>query len=158
MDLTPCFFNPNFLADGKPVICNLHTIHGIKGGTGPMGSVSSSLKKILIPRSKISQKAHAIGRMIKIITLVITLVYLFYGVKQGVNFYILFTFVVGIFLIGSGFCYLFYYYLGIKSKYFSIKKYPEVALLLKKGYKLGFHPIISTTPFGLLYSFSKLIL
>ena len=156
--LINCFFNERLLADGKPYKISLHKITGIEGGTGPSGSIGSTGKTVFIPRSRYAERAHTMGRTIKLFTLGIAALFFLYGTKSSLNIYLNIIFSIGVLLIGGGMCQLFYRYLGVKSTSSHATLYPEVRQLMKKGYQRGFHPLLSTTPFGIVIYLIRFII
>ena len=156
--LTSCYFNEQLLADGKPYSINMHKITGIVGVTGPSGSIGSSGKTVHVPRSRYAERAHVMGRTIKLFILGIAALYFFYGMQSSLNFYLNVIISIMILIAGGGLCHLFYRYLGVKSMYFHAATYPEVQKLKEKGYQRGFHPLFSATPFGIVYYFVRMII
>ena len=146
MEQPLCYFNNNYFADGKPFICNMHKIPGLKDSI-----------KVVIPRSRIAQKAHTIGRMIKIISIVFAGWIIYYAFKFNINLVTILLISSGILFLGGAFCQLFYRYLGIKSKFSSIKKHPEVISNYKKGYRTGLYPAMSIFPISILIRLLNLL-
>lgn len=153
-----CYFHERLLADGKPYIINMHKITGIQGGTGPSGSVGSTGKTVYVPRSRFAERAHVMGRTIKLFALGIAVLFFLYGTKSSVNIYLNLMISIGVLLAGGGLCHLFYRYLGVRSISSYAITYPEVQQLIDKGYQRGFHPLISATPFGIVIYFVRLII
>jgi len=61
-------------------------------------------------------------------------------------------------IVSGGFITMITYHLsGVRSKFFFAGKYPLVVKYKAKGYKRGFHPMISTTPVGLFAWLFRLI-
>ncbi len=155
--LVNCYFNERLLADGKSYKFHLHKITGIKGGTGPTGSIGSEAKTVYVPRSRFAERAHRIGRIIKLFTLGIAVLFFIDGIHASLNLYFDLVISIAIIAAGGGLCHLFYRYLNTKSLFFHAPTYPKVKQLIEKGYQKGFHPLVSTTPFGIVIYFIRLI-
>jgi curved DNA-binding protein CbpA len=152
-----CFFTSGLKADGAPFTYNMHKTIGISGGVGPMGSIKSRSVNIPIPRSKKSLMLHRTGFSIKALFFLISIIVLRLDLfpEQGVSVKIL---ILTAIILTGGLTTLFIYHLtSTKSKFFHAKKYFLVKKYTKSGYKRGFHPMISTTPVGLIVYLLRLI-
>jgi curved DNA-binding protein CbpA len=152
-----CFFKPEYKADGKPYNFYVHKTTGIAGGTGPTGSIKAKLITISIPRSKKAARFHNVGLITKSIFLLLSFIPYFVIfadnkliLKLSASFVIL--------LIGGLITKIYYKINRVKPKYFYTRKYYLVQKYLKNGYSVGFHPFISTTPFGLIYHLFRILL
>ncbi|HUX56512.1 MAG TPA: DnaJ domain-containing protein [Bacteroidales bacterium] len=145
-----CFFSDGIKADGKPLYFNMHKNIGISGGTGPMGSIKSRTVSIPIPRSKKAAKFHRIGFLIKVLFLIILIVFWTYNIIPVTGIINIILTSTGILLLGGTTTYLIYFISKTKSKFFQASRYFLVKKYKKKGYNRGFHPMISTTPFGIV--------
>jgi hypothetical protein len=152
-----CFFISGLKADGAPYSYSMHKNAGISGGAGPMGSIKSKIINIPIPRSKKAYLYHQIGFLIKGIFFVLAIIAFKSGLLSDYNLVtktLISTSVVG---VGGLITMITYHLLKISSKFFFSKKYPLVIKYKVKGYKRGFHPMISTTPVGLFAYLFRLI-
>ncbi len=156
MEPVNCFFNERFIADGKPVIVNLHKKHE-KDGVKYPGNTPVSNIKIGIPRSKYAKKVHSVGRAIKIVALIMSIFFFLYGYTSRINYIVVMLLIAGTILLGGILCYVFYRYLEVKSKYSGTNQFPGIKEYESKGYHIGFHPLFSTGPFEYLYKFYRLI-
>ena len=152
-----CFFKPDLKADGNPYNFYLHKTTGIAGGTGPTGSISAKLISIPIPRSKQAARFHNVGLITKSIFLLLSSVPYFVSFVDN-NFVLKLSESLTILLIGGLITKIFYKINKVKPKYFYTRKYYLVQKYLKNGYSVGFHPFISTTPFGLIYHLFGILL
>jgi curved DNA-binding protein CbpA len=145
-----CFFIPGQKADGKPYSYNMHKNIGISGGPGPMGSIKSRTVSIPVPRSRKAQFMHRIGFLVKLSALIVAILMIRIDIfpEAGMTAKIFLFF--AILLTGGLFTQLFYYLNATKSKFFQASKFPLVKKYSKNGYKRGFHPMVSTTPAGLI--------
>lgn len=152
-----CFFIPGLKADGKPYVYSMHRNVGISGGVGPMGSIKSKVTDILIPRSKKAYLLHQIGLSIKGIFFILAVV--IYRSDLLKDYTLVTKLLVSTpVLIAGGIVTMSIYHLNkVKSKFFHSKYYPLVKKYRLNGYKRGFHPMISTTPVGLLTYLLRLI-
>jgi len=144
-------------ADGIPFMYNMHKTTGISGGIGPMGSIKSRSVSIPVPRSKKAQTIHMIGFIIKSSFFIIAVLTLKPGFlpDQGWIFKILIS--LTIIMTGGFVTLLIYHFRKTKSKFFYSKKYFLVSKYKKNGYSRGFHPMMSTTPAGLVAYLFRLI-
>ena len=144
-----CYYSAQPKADGTPFNYYMHLTLGMKGGTGSMGTIKSKLLCIPIPRSGKATTVHRIGFSVKLIFLVISLVLLkvAYPVELSAILKVLLS--LCIVLLGGGIVLLFYKMKGVKSKLYS-KNFAIVKKYKSKGFQRGFHPMISTTPVGLV--------
>jgi len=152
-----CFFMAGQKADGIPFMYNMHKTTGISGGIGPMGSIKSRSVSIPVPRSKKAQTIHMIGFIIKSSFFIIAVLTLKPGFlpDQGWIFKILIS--LTIIMTGGFVTLLIYHFRKTKSKFFYSKKYFLVSKYKKNGYSRGFHPMMSTTPAGLVAYLIRLI-
>lgn len=152
-----CFFIAGLKADGAPYYYNMHKNIGISGGVGPMGSIRAGIINIPVPRSKRAHLFHRTGFLIKSIFFVLAII-----VFKS-DFLIQYSLAVKIIvsamvIVTGGLITMATYHLsGVRSKFFFAGKYPLVAKYKAKGYKRGFHPMISTTPVGLFTWLFRLI-
>jgi len=152
-----CFFKTGLKADGIPFSYNMHKTAGISGGVGPMGSIKSRSVSIPVPRSKKALMIHRIGFLIKVLFFAIAII--IYKLdflsdkglvtKIPVSLIVIFT--------GGLVTHLTYHLNKTKSKFFYARKYFLVKKYREKGYKRGFHPMMSTTPVGLIAYLFRLI-
>jgi hypothetical protein len=145
-----CFFIPGLKADGNPYYYNMHKTVGISGGTGPMGSIRSKTVSIPVPRSKKAAMIHLTGFIIKAIFLIIMIVVLKLHLLEDYEIWIRILVSVAILLMGGIITHLTYRLNRTKSKYFHARQYILVKKYKQKGFKRGFHPMISTTPAGIV--------
>jgi hypothetical protein len=150
-----CFFITGLKADGIPFSYNMHKILGISGGAGPMGSVKSKTVNIPIPRSKKALLIHRIGFMIKTVFFILAIIVLNLLPDKGLLLKILIP--LAIILTGGLTTLLTYHFNKTKSKFYHANKYFLVLKYKKNGYKRGFHPMISSTPIGLIAYLFRLI-
>jgi hypothetical protein len=151
-----CFFMTGQKADGIPFSYNMHKILGISGGVGPMGSVKSKTVNIPIPRSKKALMIHRIGFMIKAAFFILAIIVLNLLPDKGLLPKILIL--SAIILTGGLTTLLTYHFNKTKSKFYHANKYFLVLKYKESGYKRGFHPMISSTPIGLIVYLFRLIL
>ena len=152
-----CFFMAGQKADGIPFMYNMHKTTGISGGVGPMGSIKSRSVSIPVPRSKKAQTIHLIGFIVKAMFFIIALLALQPGFlpDQGLILKILIS--LSIIMTGGLVIHLYYHFTKTKSKFFYAKEYFLVSKYKKNGYSRGFHPMMSTTPAGLVAYLIRLI-
>ena len=152
-----CFFITGLKADGTPFYYNMHKTIGISGGVGPMGSIKAKTVSIPIPRSKKALMIHRIGFLIKVVFFIIAIGILKLDLRsdQGLITKILIS--IAILLTGGLITLLIYHLNGTRSKFFYVNKHSLVKKYKKNGYKRGFHPMISTTPIGLIAYILRLI-
>ncbi len=152
-----CFFTAALKADGTPFSYNMHRTIGISGGVGPMGSIKSKTVSIPIPRSKKAHMIHRIGFLIKILFFVLAIGSLKLQLLSDYKLTTRILILTIILLTGGLITYLIYHFNKTKSKFFHANKYFLVKKYKMKGYKRGFHPMISTTPIGLIAYLFRLI-
>ena len=152
-----CFFTTGLKGDGIPYSYNMHKTIGISGGIGPMGSIKSKVVSIPIPRSKKALKIHRIGFLIKVVFFIIAILAfkLDLLLNEGLVSKILIS--TAILLTGGLITLLTFRLNETKSKFSQSDKYFLVDKYKKKGYKRGFHPMMSTTPIGLIAFLFRLI-
>ncbi|NMC41752.1 MAG: J domain-containing protein [Bacteroidales bacterium] len=145
-----CHFMPGMKADGSPYIYNMHKNIGISGGTGPMGSIRSKIINIPIPRSRKAYLYHQTGLFIKVLFFVLAILVfrckLLSEYSPAVRIISAFSLIITGGLITMGF----YNLEGVRSKFFHAGTFPLVRKYKQKGYRRGFHPMISTTPAGVI--------
>lgn len=152
-----CFFKPEYKADGKPYNFYVHKTTGIAGGIGPTGSIKAKLITIPIPRSKKAARFHNVGQIAKSIFLLLSFIPYFVFFADN-NLIIQLCVSLILLLIGGLTTKIYYKINQVKPKYFYTRKYYLVQKYLKNGYSVGFHPFISTTPFGLIYHLFRILL
>ncbi|HOM41571.1 MAG TPA: DnaJ domain-containing protein [Bacteroidales bacterium] len=152
-----CFFIPGLKADGKPYSFSMHKNVGISGGVGPMGSIKSKVINIPIPRSKKAHVLHQIGFSIKVLFFVLAIIAFKLDLLSNYNLVTKLVISTFIIIIGGLITFIFYRLYKVKSKFFFSGKYPLVRKYKLNGYKRGFHPMISTTPVGLIAYLLRLI-
>lgn len=152
-----CFFTVNQKADGIPFYYNMHKTIGISGGVGPMGSIKSKTVSIPIPRSKKALMIHRIGFLIKALFFILAVVGPGLDLFQDQDFVSKILISTAIVLTGGLTTLLTYHFNKTRSKFFHAGKYSLVKKYKKNGYKKGFHPMMSTTPFGLIVYLFRLI-
>lgn len=152
-----CFFTKDLKANGKPFYYYLHKTIGISGGVGPMGTIKSKTVSIPIPRSKKALLMHRIGSLIKLLFLIMSVgsLKLQFLADYGLITRIIIPIII--LLVGGLTTHLVYYLNNTKSKFFHANKYILVKKYKTRGYKRGFHPMISTTPIGLIAYLVRLI-
>jgi hypothetical protein len=153
-----CFFITGLKADGIPFTYNMHKIMGISGGVGPMGSVKSKTVSIPIPRSKKALMIHRIGFMIKGVFFIVAIIALRLNLLPDKGLFSKILIPTAIILTGGLATLLTYHFNKTKSKFYHAKKYFLVIKYKKNGYKRGPHPMISSTPIGLIAYLFRLIL
>lgn len=152
-----CFFIPGLKADGTPYSYSMHKNVGISGGVGPMGSIKSRIINIPIPRSKKAHLVHQMGFLIKGLFFVFAIIAFKLDLFQNYTLITKTLISTSIVMTGGLVTMISYHLFEIKSKFFRAPKYSLVKKYKSKGYKRGFHPVISTTPFGLLAYLFRLI-
>ncbi len=152
-----CFFTVGLKANGKPFTYNMHKNIGISGGVGPMGTIKSKTVSIPIPRSKKALMMHTIGSLIKLLFLILAVGSLKLQFLSDYGLITRIIILIIILLIGGLTIHLVYYFNKTKSKFFHANKYLLVKKYKTRGYKRGFHPMISTTPIGLTAYLLRLI-
>lgn len=153
-----CFFIPGLKGDGKPYSYPMHRNTGITGGVGPMGSIRSKIIEIPIPRSKKAHLFHRIGFLIKALFLILAILAFTTGVLKDYSLIIRILMPVLIILAGGIIMMMTYRTYKVRSKFLHAGRHPLVIKYRSKGYTRGFHPMISTTPVGLLAWLFRLIL
>jgi hypothetical protein len=149
-----CFFNPAYKADGKPYSFFMHKSIGIAGGVGPSGSIRAKSVEIKIPRSEMAEKIHRRAMLIKSFFLAGAITLLFLKIP-GLDKSLPFVLSLILLLAGGASTMLFYHITKTKSICMHARHYYLVRKYLKKGYSTGFHPFISSSPFGLAYRLFK---
>jgi hypothetical protein len=152
-----CFFTSGLKANGKPYYYNMHKTTGISGGTGPMGSIKAKTISIPIPRSKKAASLHSAGFIVKAAFFVL-MIFAFkieFVIKLQLLEKVLLAFLI--LLTGGMLTYLIYRLNNTKSIYFNARKYFLVRKYRKNGYKRGFHPMMSTTPAGIIAGIFRVI-
>jgi len=152
-----CFFTTGLKGDGIPYSYNMHKTIGISGGIGPMGSIKSKVVSIPIPRSKKALNIHRIGFLIKVVFFIIAIITLKLDLLLNEGLITKILIATAILLTGGLITLLTYRLNETKSKFFHADKYFLVKKYKKNGYKRGFHPMISTTPIGLIAYLFRLI-
>lgn len=152
-----CFYSPGLKADGTPCFYNMHRNVGISGGVGPMGSIRSKIINIPIPRSKKARLVHQSGFLIKGVFFVMAIIAFKSGQLAEYTLVIKLLISSSILIIGGFITMIAYHLVKVKSKFFHSGRYPLVKKYKSKGYKRGFHPMISTTPVGLFAYLFRLI-
>jgi hypothetical protein len=122
-----------------------------------MGSIESKAVKIIVPRSKKALSMHRIGFMIKTMFLAIALIILKPGLLPNQDFLTKIIISVCILIIGGLGTLVFYQTNKTRSKFFFAGSYPVIKEYKKKGYKRGAHPMMSTTPVGIIVWFLRLL-
>ena len=145
-----CYFIPGLKANGKPYSYYMHKHMGISGGTGPMGSIESKTITISIPRSRAAQYTHRKGFIIKLSSFLMAVYILSPVILPEKGFISKITISACLLLTGGLLCMLVYQLDKTRSKFFFAGSYPLVKEFKKRGYKRGSHPMVSTTPVGLL--------
>ena len=143
-----CFFTKDSKANGAPFYYYMHRTIGISGGVGPMGTIKSKTVSIPVPRSKKALLMHRIGSVIKLLFLIMALGSLKLQFLAGYKLYTRIIILMIIVLAGGLTTHLVYHFNRTKSKFFHANKYSLVKKYKARGYKRGFHPMISTTPVG----------
>jgi len=154
---TECYFINGLIADGKPYSYRMHKYLGIRGGTGPTGSIESKGVNINVPRSKRAFTLHQIGFFIKVLFFIISLIVLKPGLLPNQGFLTKIFISFCIISLGGLATLIFYQANKTRSKFFFTGSYPVIKEYKKKGYKRGFNPIMSTTPVGIIIWLLRLI-
>ena len=152
-----CFFISGLKADGTPYSYSMHKNVGISGGVGPMGSIRSKIINIPIPRSKKAHLVHQIGFLIKGLFFGIAIIGFKSDLLADYSLIIKMLISTSIMIIGGLVTMITYHLIKVKSVFFHSVRYPLVKKYKLKGYKRGFHPMISTTPAGLIAYLLRLI-
>lgn len=152
-----CFFTEGQKADGVPFSYNMHKNIGISGGIGPMGSIKSKTVSIPVPRSKKALRLHRTGLAIKALFFVFAILTPRIELYEGAGILTKVLFPAAVLLTGGLVTHLVYFLNGTKSKFFHARKYFLAEKYRSKGYKRGFHPMVSTTPVGIISYFLRLI-
>ncbi len=152
-----CFFISGLKADGTPYFYSMHRNVGISGGAGPMGSIRSKIINIPIPRSKKAHLVHQTGFLIKVLIFVLAIIAFKSGLLSDYALIIKLLISTLILIIGGLITMITYHLFKVESKFFHSKAYPLVKKYKSKGYKRGFHPMISTTPVGVFAYLFRLI-
>ncbi len=152
-----CFFIAGLKADGKPYSYPMHRNTGITGGVGPMGSIRSKIIEIPIPRSKKAHLFHRIGFLIKVLFLILAIFAFRTSTLQDYNLIIRILIPVLIILAGGIITMITYRMGKVRSKFHHARRHPLVIKYRSLGYTRGFHPMISTTPAGILAWLFRLI-
>lgn len=152
-----CFFKPGQKADGKPFFYGMHKNIGISGGAGPMGSIKSKTVRIPIPRSKKALLNHRLGFLTKVVFFSIGVVVLKFNLVPEADLYSKILILPASILIGGLITYSVYHLNKTRSKFFHASQYSIVKKYKKNGYNRGSHPMISTTPVGLITYILRLI-
>ncbi len=153
-----CFYTEKEKADGIPYNYYMHKTTGISGGVGPMGSIKSRSVCIPIPRSKKATKIHRLGFSIKLFFLLTNILILIfvYPVDMSISFKVLYSLLI---LIAGGIIiFVMYRSSGVKPKSLYSKNFMLVKKYKSKGFQRGFHPVISTTPIGIIVYIFRWIL
>lgn len=153
-----CYFISGLKADGKPFYYNMHKNTGITGGPGPMGSIESRSVRIPIPRSRKALLIHRAGFLIKTIFLAAALYLLKPGLFTDMGLSTKLITSLSLLFTGGLITIIVYKLNKTKSKFFSARKYAQVQRYRKNGYRRGIHPVVSTTPAGLIIWLLRLIL
>ncbi|MBN1158218.1 MAG: J domain-containing protein [Bacteroidales bacterium] len=152
-----CYFTAGSKADGLPFVYHMHKTTGIAGGVGPMGSIKAKAVRIPIPRSKKALRIHRTGFAIKAFFFVFALLILLFDLitASGLSWQA----AVSLLFIGLGglITHMIYKITGVKAKIFHAKKYFLVMKCRSKGYERGFHPLVSTTPIGIIMALGRWI-
>jgi hypothetical protein len=145
-----CFFIPGLKADGTPFSYPMHRNTGIAGATGPMGTIKSQIINIPIPRSSLAYSLHKTGLIIKTVSFFLAII-LFYLDPFSADKTIIRISVSSLTILTGGIITMIFYRLvNVKSKFFHAKRFPLVEKYRSKGYTRGFHPVVSTTPAGII--------
>jgi hypothetical protein len=152
-----CYFISGLKADGTPYYYNMHKNEGISGGPGPMGSIKSRIINIPVPRSKKAHLVHQAGFLIKGVFFISAIFAFKLDLLSNYTIITKTLISTSIVMLGGVITMITYYLNAVKSKFFYAQKYSLVKKYKSKGYKRGFHPMISTTPVGLFAYFFRLI-
>ncbi len=152
-----CYFTNGLKADGCPFSYFMHKTTGITGGTGPLGSIRSKAVRIPIPRSKKAVLIHRTGFGVKFFFLILAVCIFLFDLVSVAGYIIQVIISLLLILLGGSITHLIYKKTGVQSKVFATK-YFLVIKYKKKGYERGFHPIVSTTPIGLIILLFRWIL
>jgi len=153
-----CFYSEQKKADGTPFNYFMHLATGIKGGIGPMGSIKSKSVHIPIPRSKSATITHRLGFLIKLIFLIVSFACYKFAYPLDLPEMIKLLYSSIILLSGGLMIFIIYRLKGVKSKQFHSKNFVIVKKYKSKGFQRGAHPMISTTPIGIIIFIIRWIL
>ncbi|MEO8149237.1 MAG: DnaJ domain-containing protein [Bacteroidia bacterium] len=123
-----CYFLKDKAADGKPCILQLNYEEVVTGQF--FKTLRIQRHDVLIPRSKNAQWFHGLGTAVKY-TFMIWIIIL--SMKAGYGFLMG---LLGGGLIGSANCQLFYWLVGVKSKFYFATQHPAVREYFEQGYYL----------------------
>ncbi len=145
-----CWFSGKDPDDKNPMVIPVHRSTGIAGGTGPTGSVRSVGRNVLIPRSRYARRWHAQGLLIRLLALGAAATLLILCGKQeawmkGILLALL------VLIAGSLLMHLLYRLAGVKPAIRARYRHPDILALREQGYQAGFHPVVSSTPFGWIW-------
>jgi hypothetical protein len=152
-----CFFKKGERADGKPFSYGMHKNIGISGGTGPMGSIKSRTVRIPIPRSKKAYIIHRVGFLVKLTFFILGIAVLRFDLIPSADLYSRMLILPASIIIGSLITYSIYHSTKTKSKFFHASRFFLVKKYKKNGYRRGSHPMVSTTPVGLIIYILRVI-
>jgi len=153
-----CFFSSGQKANGSAFNYYMHKTTGIIGGVGPRGSINAKSLCISIPRSKKAKNLHKIGFVIKVIFLLFALIALRFNLLSFSGFVQKMAFTASFLITGGLIVHLIYYLTKTKSRFFHARSFYLVSKCKKKGFLRGFHPMISTTPIGIIIYIFRWIL
>lgn len=145
-----CFFSTEEKADGIPYQYNMHKIAGIAGGVGPTGSIRSRSVSIPIPRSRKATDIHRFAVIVKLFFLVAGILILAFTIRAEMPYYLKILFPLLAVISGGIIVSLLYKLTRVKSKCLHSSNFLLVKKYRAKGFRRGFHPMISTTPVGLI--------
>ncbi len=145
-----CFYTEQEKADGIPFNYCMHKTTGISGGVGPTGSIRSRSVCIPIPRSRKATVIHRFGFSIKLFFLLTSILILIFIYPVDMPVYLKVLYSLLIIIAGGIVVLILYRSSGVKSKCLYSKNFMLVKKYKSKGFQRGFHPMISTTPVGII--------
>jgi hypothetical protein len=153
-----CFYTGQKKADGIPFNYYMHKTTGISGGVGPMGSIKSRSVCIPIPRCRKAMIIHRSGFSIKLVFLLTSIIALLYIYPVYTPAYLKGLYSLLLIITGGILVLIFYRLTGVKSRCLYSKNFFLVKKYKSKGFQRGFHPMISTTPIGIIVFILRWIL
>jgi len=153
-----CFYMEQEKADGTPFNYCMHKTTGISGGVGPMGSIKSRSLCIPIPRSRKATIMHRVGFSIKLFFSLTSIFFLIFVYPVDLSEYLKGLYSLLLILAGGIVVFALYRAGGVKSKCIYSKNFMLVKKYKSKGFQRGFHPMISTTPVGIIVFIIRWIL
>ena len=153
-----CFYTGKRKADGIPFNYYMHMTTGISGGVGPMGSIKSKSVCIPIPRSRKATLIHRLAFCFKLFFLLLSVIILSFFHPMDNDNFLKGLYSILIIITGGIAVYALYKLTAVRSKNLFSKNFSIVKKYKSKGFQRGFHPMISTTPIGIIIFILRWIL